>query len=375
VTPRADATWSKPRVLFVSRTRYRLPLGVSLAQKWDALAEELELRVLATAADGAGRDERFELVHAASGASFWLRLPLRIARLLRSFRPDAVVTQSPYEAAATLLARRLTGSRARIVTDVQGDWRTATRLYGSPLRATLRPLADAAAAAALRRVDAVRTISPYTSRLVRELGLEPAGTFPTFVDLEAFSERPPVEPPERPVALFVGVLEPYKNVDGLAEAWRLLAPGLPGAELHLVGTGSREHVVRALLDDCPSSVRWTPQLDAAGVAAAMDEAALLVLPSRSEGMGRVVIEAFCRARPVVGTRVGGIADLVEDGVNGVLVEPGSNEVLAAALERLLGDRRLARELGTRAHAGVQPWLQTPAEFASRTRALVDGLRR
>ena len=107
----------------------------------------------------------------------------------------------------------------------------------------------------------------------------------------------------------------------------------------------------------------------------MDEAALLVLPSRSEGMGRVVIEAFCRARPVVGTRVGGIADLVEDGVNGVLVEPGSNEVLAEALERLLGDRRLARELGIRAHAGVQPWLQTPAEFASRTRALVDGLRR
>src|SRR5207247_6468572 len=124
--------------------------------------------------------------------------------------------------------------------------------------------------------DAVRTISPYTSKLVRELGLEPAGTFPTFVDLQAFSERAPVDPPERPVALFVGVLEPYKNVDGLAEAWRLVAQRLPGAELHVVGTGSREHVVRALLDDCPSSVRWTPQLDAAGVAAAMGEAAPLV---------------------------------------------------------------------------------------------------
>ena len=84
MTPRADATWSKPRVLFVSRTRYRLPLGASLAQKWDALAAELELRVLATAADGAARDERFVLVPARSGASFWLRLPWRIVRLLRA---------------------------------------------------------------------------------------------------------------------------------------------------------------------------------------------------------------------------------------------------------------------------------------------------
>ena len=90
---------------------------------------------------------------------------------------------------------------------------------------------------------------------------------------------------------------------------------------------------------------------------------------------RVVIEAFCRARPVVGTRVGGIADLVEDGVNGLLVEPGSSEALAGALERLLSDRELAGRLGEAAHAGVQPWLQTPEEFASRTRALVDDLRR
>ena len=370
-----STTTGKPRVLFVSGTRYRLPLGTTLARKWDALAAQLDLRVLAKAVDGAGHDDRFVLVAPSTGASFWILLPPRVARLMRSFRPEVVVTQSPYEAAAALVARRVTRSPARIVSDVQGDWRTATRLYGSPLRAVLRPLADAIAAAALRRVDAVRTISPYTSRLVRELGLEPAGSFPTFVDLEAFSARPPVEPSDRPVALFVGVLEPYKNVDGLAEAWRLVARRLPDAELHVVGRGSREGVVRGLLADLPGSTRWTPELDAAGVAAALDEATLLVLPSRSEGMGRVVIEAFCRARPVVGSRVGGIADLVDDGGNGLLVEPGSTEALADALESLLRDRRLAADLGARAHAGVQPWLQTDDEFAQRTRELVERLRR
>jgi len=98
---------------------------------------------------------------------------------------------------------------------------------------------------------------------------------------------------------------------------------------------------------------------------------LLVLPSRSEGMGRVVIEAFARARPVVGTRVGGIADLVEHDVTGLLVPPGDAVALTAALGALLGDRERAAQLGRNGRAGVEPWLQTPEEFAARTRALVE----
>ncbi len=366
----------KPRVLFVSRTRYRLPLNPSLAQKWDALAEQLELRVLASSTGAAVSSDRFELVAgrprgALAGALFWLALPARTAVQLRRFHPDAVVAQSPYEAAAVLLAGRLAHQRPRVITDVQGDWRTATRLYGSNLRALLAPVADAVAGAALRRVDAVRTISPFTSSLVRALGIEPAASFPTFVDLRAFTEQPPVDPPASAVALFVGVLEAYKNVDGLADGWRRAHAELPGAELHIVGRGSRDDVVRSLLADCSGSVRWTPELDAAGVARALDECSLLVLPSRSEGMGRVVIEAFCRARPVIGTRVGGIPDLVVDGSNGVLVAPGDTAALAQALVRLLGDPALGRRLGTAALESAQAWVQTPQEFAGRTRALVE----
>ena len=360
----------KPRVLFVGRSRYRLPLSPTLEQKFGALGCELDVRVLASSADGRGGDETFHLVRTRSGAAFWLTLPWRVARELRAFRPAAVITQSPYEAAAVLLARRLAGVDARVITDVQGDWRTATRLYGSPARALLRPLADGVAAGALRRVDAVRTISPFTTRLVRELGIEPAGSYPTFVDLEAFTSRPPVEPPPGPVAVFVGVLEPYKNIDGLAEAWPDVLARVPDARLHVVGKGSRSAVVEDLFAREPS-VRWTPELDGDGVAAALDAATLLVLPSRSEGMGRVVIEAFARARPVVGTRVGGIADLVEPGVNGLLVPPGDRTALADALVELLNDRERAADLGLAARRGVEPWLQTPEEFAVRTRALVE----
>lgn len=361
----------KPRVLFVGRSRYRLPLSATLAQKFDALRDELDVRVLASSGDGGAGDATFRLVPERGGVRFWLALPFRAARQLRDFQPAAVITQSPFEAAAALLARRLARVPTRVITDVQGDWRTATRLYGSPARALLRPLADGVAAAALRRVDAVRTISPFTTRLVRDLGIEPADSFPTFVDLDAFTGDDAAPLPAEPVAVFVGVLEPYKNIDGLAAAWPAVVARLPDARLHVVGKGSRAAVIEELVAREPS-VRWTRELDAAGVARALDEAMLLVLPSRSEGMGRVVIEAFARARPVVGTRVGGIADLVEPDVTGLLVEPGDIGALTDALVALLGDRDRAARLGRRGQEGVRPWLQTPAEFAAKTRALVEG---
>src|SRR5207237_7755906 len=97
-------------------------------------------------------------------------LPFRLARELRDFRPDAVLAQDPYVAAAALLARRLARVPAKVAVDVHGDWRTATRLYGSPLRRALAPPADAVAGWALRRADAVRSVSPFTSKIVREAG-------------------------------------------------------------------------------------------------------------------------------------------------------------------------------------------------------------
>jgi glycosyltransferase involved in cell wall biosynthesis len=352
----------------VGRTRYRLPLSPSLQRKFDALAAEVDLRVLAS---GEGGDETFELVplRPADGARFWASLTPRIARELVRFRPDAVAAQSAYEAAAALAARAAVGTSTPVLVDVHGDWRTSTRLYGSPLRQVLSPVADRVALAALRRADGVRTVSPYTTGLVREVGLEPADVFPAFMDLEPFLG--PVQPlPERPQALFVGVLELYKNVDGLAEAWRLAAPTVPGARLRIVGSGTRTDVVERLSADLPEQTTWTNRLETAEVALALDGSTALVLPSRSEGMGRVVVEALCRGRPVVATCVGGIPDLVRDGENGLLVEAGDTRTLADALVRILGDRELAARLGARARESVEPWLATPEEYAARLREAV-----
>src|SRR5439155_24942314 len=114
--------------------------------------------------------------------------------------------------------------------------------------------------------------------------------------------------------------------------------------LNLVGKGTRRAAAEQLVRDLPAQVEWTESLPAAGVAAALDAATVLVLPSRSEGMGRVLVEAFCRGRPAVASRVGGIVDLVRDGENGLLVPPQDPAALAEALVRVLSDRALAERL-------------------------------
>jgi glycosyltransferase involved in cell wall biosynthesis len=363
----------KPRVLIVGRSRYRLPLEGGLKRKFDALAAELDVRVLASARDGSPtRDETFRLVppRGLDGPRFWAELPFRVRRELESFRPDAVLVQSPYEAAAALLARR----GEPVILEVHGDWRTATRLYGSAARELLSPLADRVALEAMRRVDAVRTISTYTTGLVRAVGVEPAAVFPAFMDLEPFL-GPTAPLPEQPGALFVGVLERYKDVDGVAAAWRLAAPQLPGVTLRIVGTGSRTHVVEQLVRDLPGQTEWTPAVPNDEIPALLDAAGVLVLPSRSEGLGRIVVEALCRGRPIVATRVGGIMDLVRDGENGLLVEPNDLAALADALVRILSDRGLAERLAAGARPSVEPWLATPEDYARRSRELVEQVRR
>src|SRR5207302_486240 len=198
-------------------------------------------------------------------------------------------------AAAVLAGRLLARSPARVVLEVHGDWETATRLYGSSLRRLLEPVSRMLARAAVRRADAVRTVSPFTSSLVRALGVDPAATFTTYYDVSAFAASPPAPLPTEPPAIF-------------------------------------------------------ERLPSEGVAAALDAATVLVLPSFSEGLPRVAMEAFVRGRGVVGARAGGIPDIVEDGRSGLLVPAGDAGALADALVRALAEPKLAETLADGARA-------------------------
>jgi glycosyltransferase involved in cell wall biosynthesis len=342
------------RVLFVGPTRYDLPLAPGLERKWSAIGNVLDYSVLAR---GTRSDERFEL-----HPDFYGRLPVRVRRVVGEVRPQAIVAEDPRTAALAISAR----TKVPVIAEVHGNWRHSTRLYGSSARRALSPLVDRLDEYGVRHADAVRALSGYTAALVEDVrGRPPDAVFPTYSDLSAFTDQSVRPLPEQPAALFVGVLEPYKNVDGLAEAWRRAAPRVPGTRLVVVGKGSRRDAFESL------AVEQIDQLTPNRVAAQLDAATVLVLPSRHEGLGRVVIEAFARGRGVVASRAGGILDLVDDGVQGLLVDPEDTDALADALVRVLSDPALAERLGAAAHARFPEWNQPPEQFADRVRALVE----
>jgi glycosyltransferase involved in cell wall biosynthesis len=229
---------------------------------------------------------------------------------------------------------------------------------------------DAIAPIAVRRADAVRTVSKQTTDLVRALGVEPAAVFPSYVDAVAFLERPPAALPDRPRALFVGVLERYKAFDTLAAAWPRAAAQVPGAVLHIVGEGTLRDRAGALVAALPAQTEWSRRLTPEEVAGAMDAAWVVCLPSRSEGLPRVALEAACRGRPIVGGDRAGIPDVVHDGENGLLVDPDDAGSVADALVRVLRDRAYAERLGAAARRTGEEWNVTPAEYAAKLQALM-----
>jgi glycosyltransferase involved in cell wall biosynthesis len=357
-----------PRVLFVGRGRLTLPLPPWLQKKWDALGEVLDLRVL-NAGTGSG-DSRFRMLPDAA-PRFYSRLPIEVARELRVFAPQVVVASDPFLGEGVRAARALARSRARIVVEVHGDPRTFTRGYGSPLRRGVSRVADAIARRGIEQADATRALSRFTSSIVEEArGVAATASFPTYSDLEAFEDTPRSPVPEERRIVFVGALEAYKNIDGLARAWRLVADRVPEARLTIVGRGSRRRVVDDLVSAVPG-VDHFESLDPAGVIGAIDGARALVLPSWPEGLGRVVLEAFARGRTVVATDAGGIPDMVTHEENGILVPRADTPALVDALVGVLEDHDLASRLGARARESYGPWHQTADDFAASYRDLVD----
>ena len=297
---RARGGGAMRKLLMVGRTRYRLPLSDSLERKFSALRSALDVRVVASSADGSRGDDTFSLwrrLPVLDGAAFYGALPFRVARELRRFRPDAVTAQSPYEALAVLAGRGLARSRAALIVELHGDWRTFPRLYGSPLRRALAPVTDRVAPWALRRADAVRTISEYTTGLVRDVGSRAGRRLHRL-------HRPRAVRRDAARRAAGGAARALRRraraVQERREPRRRLAcsspSGCPAATLRLIGDGHRRDVAERLVAEFPDRVSWTPAVPGDEIARALDDAWLLLLPSRAEGTPRIVLEAFCRGR-------------------------------------------------------------------------------
>ncbi|MGG5817699.1 glycosyltransferase [Falsiroseomonas sp. HW251] len=169
-------------------------------------------------------------------------------------------------------------------------------------------------------------------------------------------------PAERPQhAVFAGRLTQEKGVPALIEAWRRL-PG--DATLELFGDGPLNDLVRqAAGQDTRIMPRGHQPLPV--VQEAMRRAGLVVAPSEvPETFGRIAIEAFAVGTPVLTVALGGLGELVEDGVTGALVPPGDPVALAAAAQRMLGDPASLRRMGEAARATFEKHFTAEANHAA-----------
>lgn len=171
---------------------------------------------------------------------------------------------------------------------------------------------------------------------------------PTGVDLNRFKKTPL---PIKETVTFVGRIEhnsSWKGIDQLLEAMILVIKKRPQAKLELIGGGDAVEYYRTRTQKLGISSSVTffgPQLGQ-NLVEAYQRAKVVVLPSTSdsEAFSVTLIEAMASGRPIIGTNIGGTPQVIEDGKNGLLVQPKDPRVLAEAIERVFSDHTLATHL-------------------------------
>lgn len=283
-----------------------------------------------------------------------------LVRVARRERLDVVFTGHWYVAAVALVARAMDVVR-RVYVAAHGQ-----ELLKEPVPAPLVPLYRAHRRQVVRAVDGLFPVSRYTAGLLRADGVDearihvvPNGTDVARFDAPAaraagmhFRDAHGIGP--GPMLATVCRLVDRKGVDLVLRALPRLCLAHPDVRYVVAGDGPERARLESLARELGVHDRchFLGRVDDDTVAALYHACDVYVMAARQsgpsvEGFGLVFREAGVCGKPVVGTRTGGIADAILDGVTGLLVQPDDVDALTRALLALLGDRALAERLGRR----------------------------
>lgn len=361
-------------IAFLGGTRYTQPLNVTHTKKFETLKSLSKFYVI-----GFSRNLWFQTF--TEHAEFWLlpELPLSVLRhaellvlgwtialwLIWQKQVRVFVAQSPYEAVAAAWAKQVAswfGCQVVLVVESHGDFENYLFLQRSiPFPQFYRWLMRQAARFSLQQADLLRGVSEATCQQLTAWTSDdrPVFKFVAWTDIEtflqAYSQRPDFS---SQTILYAGTLIPRKGVKHLVNAFAQIAADFPQAHLILVGRAANlayTHAVQQQVHglELTDRIQFVPHLPQTELAQHMAQALVFVLPSLSEGLGLVVIEAMATGTPVIGSEIEGIPDMVQEGSNGFLVTPGDETALAERLRWFLTHPEEASAMGDRAHQFAQ----------------------
>jgi glycosyltransferase involved in cell wall biosynthesis len=271
-----------------------------------------------------------------------------------------IISHDPYVAIPVLLGKwllRLLGRPIVVIVEAMGDWEEGPFLDGflPQYLAGLSKLGDFA----FKHADVTRAISLFTESKIKKISMRPCIVTPMYIDLSLFladSEQPP-HPQKSEQVLYAGVLSFRKGVHVLVQAFNGLAPCRPNATLLIIGEGEFRAELLHLIQASPVAerIRVIPFVNQQELKRHIDASAMVVLPSFSEGLGRILLEAMACGRPVVVSSIDGFKGLVSEGWNGLVAPPGDAGALAARIREILEQPELASKLGSNGKKLVQEY--------------------
>lgn len=223
-----------------------------------------------------------------------------------------------------------------------------------------RPLIDELTKNIFNWSDYSLAPSTLVQQQMRRMGINNVGLWRRGVDAEAFNPRfrsaamraeLTAGNPESTLLLYVGRLSDEKQIEHI----RPTLEALPNTRLALVGDGPARAELERYFADLP--VAFMGYLRGERLSQAYASADIFVFPSRLETFGLVVIEAMAAGAPVVAARVGGVGDMVSDGVNGYSFASGDRAMLLEGVRRIASNQETMRWMGeqARAYAERQSW--------------------
>jgi len=310
-----------------------------------------------------------------SGTALWMTTNNKLIRIVRKFNPDLLWAQpTPSNGwAAMKLSQKFS---IPYVIGVHGaDINEYIHLPGAKKRmAKVYRNAVKVIAVSQRLKRGVMKIEPNADCDVIYLGIDPL----LLEDAEAAAKQRLAQKRSNDDFIVVSVsnLIETKGLEYNLHALRTLVQKFPRLRYRIIGDGPFKERLKKMIEDfdLTNHVIFVGQLEYNNAMREIACADIFSMPSYKEGFGMVYIEGMALGVPVIGCQGQGIADVIEDGVNGFLVEPQNSDDLTKVWKQLLTDSKLRTKIGNTGRKTVQQsylWQSTAEKFDEVFRSIIS----